>query len=239
MFRFSAESLVIVGHRGSPFRAPENTLESFGAAADEGAAWVELDARRSLDGVAVVVHDATDSDGVPIAEQSADALSARGIAALTDLLASLPAGLGVDIELKNLPGDPDYDEDEQRLALLVADAVRPLLGTRPLLASSFNPLALAALRERLPELPLGLLTVPGLALGSGIELAVEFGLDAVFPHLSSPDLEPEAFAEARQRGLATMVWTVDDPVAARRLAAAGADALCTNDPAGLRGALAR
>lgn len=232
MFRFSQSSPAVVGHRGAPRVAPENTSESFRAAADAGASWVELDARRTADGQVVVIHDPVTSDGVPVVSRTLADARAAGLESLAEVLAALPPGLGADIELKNLPGEPDYD-DEQRLAALVAEALVPLMGSRPLVASSFHPLALVAVRERLPELPLGLLTVPTLALSSGIDLALEFGADAVFAHVSAPDLSPVVIADAHERGLAVMVWTVDDLGEARRLAEAGVDALCTNDPAGL------
>ena len=236
MFRFSQSSPAIVGHRGAPRVAPENTIQAFRAAADAGASWVELDARRTADGGLVVIHDPVTPDGVPVVSLTLAEAKAAGLEPLVEVLAALPPGLGADIELKNLPGEPDYD-DEQRLAALVAEALAPLLGSRPLIASSFHPLALVTLRERLAELPLGLLTVPTLALSSGIDLALEFGADAVFPHVSAPDLSPAVIADAHERGLAVMVWTVDDLHEARRLAEAGADALCTNDPAGLHAAV--
>ena len=49
----------IVGHRGNPAYAPENTMESFRQALAAGAECVELDVRLSADGVAVVMHDPT------------------------------------------------------------------------------------------------------------------------------------------------------------------------------------
>lgn len=238
MFATSGLLPVIVGHRGAPRMAPENTLAAFAAAFAAGAGWVELDARRTADGRVVVIHDPFTPDGVPVVERELADLEARGLVGLDRLLAELPPGLGVDVELKNLPGEPDYDE-EQRLGGMVADALRPVLGTRPVVVSSFNPVTLAAVRAALPEVPLGLLTVPTLALSSGIDLAIEFGMDAVFPHVTAPDLSPALIRDAHERGLAVMAWTVDDLDEARRLAEAGIDALCTNDPAGLAAALGR
>ena len=236
MFTISGAPPAIVGHRGAPRLAPENTSAGFRAAAESGATWVELDARRTADDRLVVVHDPVTADGVPVVHCTLQEALAAGLESLEDVLAGLPAGLGADIELKNLPGEPDYDE-EQRLAALVAQTLAPLMGSRPLVASSFHPLALGEMRRRLPELPLGLLTVPTLGLSSGIDLALEFGADAVFPHVTAPDLSPALIREAHERGLAVMVWTVDEPAEARRLAEAGVDALCTNDPAGLIAAL--
>ena len=48
-----------IAHRGFSGRYPENTIAAFDAAVKLGYAWMELDVRRSADGVIVVMHDAT------------------------------------------------------------------------------------------------------------------------------------------------------------------------------------
>ncbi|WP_099975091.1 glycerophosphodiester phosphodiesterase [Lactobacillus terrae] len=47
----------VVGHRGDPIKAPEETFQSFDTAFNEGADYVELDVHESSDGVLVVSHD--------------------------------------------------------------------------------------------------------------------------------------------------------------------------------------
>lgn len=49
----------LFAHRGDPVHAPENTLRSFAQAAAKGARGVELDIRRTRDGVWIVFHDAS------------------------------------------------------------------------------------------------------------------------------------------------------------------------------------
>src|SRR3989338_5875450 len=49
--------MLILGHRGSSKRAPENTLRSFQYAFEEGADGIELDVFLSKDGHLVVTHD--------------------------------------------------------------------------------------------------------------------------------------------------------------------------------------
>jgi glycerophosphoryl diester phosphodiesterase len=53
------KSPLIIGHRGAPAVAPENTLASFARAFRDGADGIELDVRLARDGVPVVIHDAT------------------------------------------------------------------------------------------------------------------------------------------------------------------------------------
>ena len=50
---------VIIGHRGNPAAAPENTLASIASAFSIGCDLAEVDVRRSRDGVAVILHDET------------------------------------------------------------------------------------------------------------------------------------------------------------------------------------
>jgi glycerophosphoryl diester phosphodiesterase len=49
--------MLVVGHRGSPDRAPENTMASFEAALAIGVDAIELDVHMSRDGHLVVIHD--------------------------------------------------------------------------------------------------------------------------------------------------------------------------------------
>lgn len=53
------QSLVIMLHRGATKHAPENTLEACKAAMDRGADGVEIDIRKSADGVLYLFHDDT------------------------------------------------------------------------------------------------------------------------------------------------------------------------------------
>lgn len=49
----------VVGHRGDPYRARENTLPSLRSAIERGADSVEVDVRLTRDGVPVLLHDAS------------------------------------------------------------------------------------------------------------------------------------------------------------------------------------
>ena len=228
---------VVVGHRG--VRRPgvaENTPPAFAAAAAEGAKWVELDARRSADGMAVVYHDGCTPDGVAIVQRTAGELAASGLHTLAAVLAVMPEGLGANIEVKNLPGEPDYDPDDAFVEV-VAEVVRATAGTRPLLMSSFNPLTVGALAAALPDVPAGLIHYEGISVAAAAELAVEFGAVALASRLGADGLDAAGIGQAHDAGLEVMAWTVNDVVVARNLAAAGVDAICTDDPATVSAAL--
>lgn len=219
---------MIVGHRGAPLLAPENTPASFAAAAEAGAQWVELDARRCADGVVAVVHDAWLADGRTVAELAPEDLQRHGVSTLGEVWAALPPDLGVNVELKNSPLEPDYDESD-RLADLVAETIAPYVGTRPLLVTSFNPSTAVACCAKLPGVPGGLVSGAQTPLAVAGSLALECKLQVACAHLDAEGLDEAGIAAAHEAGLAVMAWTVDDGERARALAACGVDALCTND----------
>ncbi len=221
---------VVVGHRG--VRRPSiagNTPDAFLLAAEEGAPWVELDVRRSADGVAVVYHNGWTADKVPVFARTAAELADHGIDRLDELLPQIPAHLGINVEVKNLPGEPDYDPDDA-IVDVVADVVTTHRGDRAMFFSSFNPLTVAALSRRLPDDKIGLIHYDGIPLVNAIPLALQFNAALLSAHVGAKDLDAAGIAAAHDAGLAVMVWTVNDPDVARSLAAAGADALCTDVP---------
>lgn len=220
---------LVVGHRG--VRRPgvaENTPSACAAAVAAGAHWVELDVRRSADGVAVVRHDPTLPDGRALVDLSSDALAGAGVWRLSDVIAGLPPLVGVDVELKNLPGEPD-DDPTHSVARMAAEVLTDV--ARPLLVSSFNPLTAAAAVAALDGVAGGFVHVESLALPRAAQVAAEFGLRALCSRRGAPGLDVAGVAAVHDIGLDVMVWTVNDPREAARLAAAGIDALCTDDPA--------
>lgn len=83
-------SLRIIGHRGAPSLAPENTLESFCLASDMGLKEVEFDLRLSRDGVPMIIHDAslkrTHNITSRVAHTTAKNLVLHGVPTLDDVL---------------------------------------------------------------------------------------------------------------------------------------------------------
>ena len=54
-----SEPLLVIGHRGNPEDAPENTLASVNAALQLGVDLIEVDVRLTRDDVPVIFHDET------------------------------------------------------------------------------------------------------------------------------------------------------------------------------------
>jgi glycerophosphoryl diester phosphodiesterase len=239
----------IVGHRGfgsgtrDGYR--ENTLESYLAAVAHGLSWIELDAQRSLDGQLVIRHDPVTADGEFIAGRTADELAGSGLLRLEDVMAALPPGVAVNIDVKTIIEDA-LDPPHRRTGALVAEALGRYAGQRRLFVSSFDPSLLIYLKERkhaLPGVPLGLITWLNFPAWHAIPAAANLGLDAVCLHTGTFGLRPVEFSvetvigQAHQAGLEVLVWS-PTPQMAVRLASAGADALTVDDIPGVLAALA-
>ena len=98
---------LVVAHRGASVDCPENTVEAFMEARSQGADWVELDVRVSADDVLVVHHDAHYADGRLVREVAMDEVPDH-VPSLAEAFEACD-GMGVNIEVKNLPGDPDHE----------------------------------------------------------------------------------------------------------------------------------
>ena len=248
------ERPAIVGHRGFGAGQPdgyrENSVESFLAAASHGAGWVELDARRSSDGELVLWHDPVTPAGQLIVRSTAAELAAAGIVRLAEVLARLPAGVGVNIDVKTTIEDAT-DQPEQRTHALVAAALHRYRGTRCFLISSFDPSVphyLTGCRALIGDVALGLITEERYSAAMAISAAANLGLDAVCLPAGAlqarsarpgpADLSAEQILGfAHRAGLEVMTWS-PDPADALSLARAGVDAVCVNDIPGTQAALA-
>jgi glycerophosphoryl diester phosphodiesterase len=212
--------------------APENTVEAFVAAASLGADGVELDVHRTGDGGLVVHHDA-DAHGVGV-------LAGRGLAEIRAVRPDIPtleealeacAGMLVNIEVKNLPGDADYDTTDGAAATVVE-----LLAGRgrrdDVLVSSFNLESANRVRALDASIPTGFLTLVGLDPVDGVEVAHAHGHSAVHPDVRSlvGPVADATMARAHELGMTVNVWTVNGEDEMRRLAAAGVDAIITDVP---------
>lgn len=221
---------LILGHRGSPTRARENSLESYRIALDEGADGIELDVQATGDGVLVAHHDDTLPSGEIIAEHSYAVLKPLAQMAgydLTELreVFRLAAGRGVlNIELKR----SGFEAAVIRLA-------RDILPPDRFALSSFVPAAVRACRDVAPDVPAFLIAWG--AQGGDADLRALKELDASGVAFESSHLSRELAEQFRSARYPVFVWTVNDVGDARRLAAWGITGIITDIPAELTAAL--
>jgi glycerophosphoryl diester phosphodiesterase len=217
----------VLAHRGAARAAPENTVAAFRAAAALGADGVELVVRRAADGALVVHHD-------PIGDHPL----APDVPTLVDALDAV-TGV-VNIEVKGLPTEPDYDADHG-VAREVARVVAQREMHDRVIVSSFDTDALDCVRATDARIRTGWLTLPGFAVEEIVKGARARGYDAIHPERRAL-LAHDAVALvalAHDAGLAVNTWTVDDPDEMRALADAAVDAIITNVPDRARDVLGR
>lgn len=206
-----------LAHRGDWRGAPENTLGAFMAAlAIPGCDGLELDVRRSADGVLVIHHDATLErvHGRPerVDALNADALGELGVLILADALLAFGRHAFLDIELKGDPG-PDV------VGVLAAGRGPGLTNA---VVSSFEPAALERVAHLAPAWPRWLNSEHLDA--SAIATAVELGCRAIAAHWRA--IDARSVAAARAAGLDVAAWTVRRRPTYDRLARLGLLAIC-------------
>ena len=215
----------VFAHRGAPGAAPENTVEAFLEARRLGADGIELDVRRSADGALVVHHDAVVPGGRPLCELVVADLAPH-VPLLGEALDAC-AGMLVNVEIKNEPGQPGFDESES-LAHQVAEAVADAGWTERVIVSSFHWPTAAAAHRADPRLAVGLLVPVTADPRRALAEAAVAGLSAVHPFVAVVD--GPLVAAAHGTGLAVHVWTVNHEADMARLADLGVDAIITDRP---------
>ncbi len=222
--------LWIVGHRGAPRKARENTLDSFEFAESLGADAIELDLRQTRDGELVVFHD----EQIPI---GTDLHAIRGMASqdVRELLLDSPFGeyrvptfeqvlqrygtsLRYVVEIKT-----SGTTDRARAASRAAELLGAFGCLSRALVASFDPDVLRRIRQKEPEVALSYLIDRPLAAAEGETPPCE----AIGPRA---DLVDRAFLDAlAPSGRSVHPWTADSPEEIRRLADLGVASITTND----------
>jgi glycerophosphoryl diester phosphodiesterase len=247
-----AKRPLIIGHRGYPQFAPENTLPSFKLALAAGADLIELDYHHSSDGKLVVVHDFT-------LDRTTDATNrwggkklevrAKSYADLTSLDAGnwfspqytgtrLPL-LGNVLDFVNQSGGVTLIERKAGEASACVNLLREKNLVNRVIVQSFDWSYLKAFHELEPQQILGALGPPG-TLPNGTKppdadrTLNEQWLDWLKPTgvkavVWNDQVTAEAIRLAHQRGLKVWVYTINDPAAANRLLDLGVDGLITNN----------
>jgi glycerophosphoryl diester phosphodiesterase len=221
---------LVIGHKGAPAVAAENTVASFKAARALGADGVELDVRRAAGDHLAISHDDVlpAPDGRALLDLPAESLPE----CMPDLAAALEACAGlelVNVEIKNWTYDSDFDE-----SLGIADRVAAVIGERPaaerdrIVVSCFHLLTVDRVRAVDPTLATAWLMLGFSTIEDTVAEAAEHGHAAIHPHHSVVDAE--VVKRAHDAGLAVNTWTCDEPDRIRWLAEVGVDGIVTNLP---------
>lgn len=213
----------VMAHRGASKAAPENTLAAFRRAGEMGSDAVELDVRRTSDGVLVIHHNPHLPDGRVVAG-IAHADLPTSVPTLGDALDAC-VGMWVNVEIKNDPEEPDFDPTD-----MIADETLAHLLARNedgrWLISSFRMETVDRCRAIAPQIKTAWLCVDA---PQGIaDTLVKKGHHALHPWVAM--LTRDTIAACHAAGVQVNAWTCDDPARMTELIEWGIDGICTNLP---------
>lgn len=241
-----------IGHRGASFDAPENTIASIRLAFEQDADASEIDIYLTKDKRIIALHDKTTKrttgvDWKPgehtLAELATlDAgswkdkkFAGEPIPTLEAILDVIPPGKKLVIEIKSGPEILPYLQK-----ILEASPKYP----EQIVIIAFDWENITGAKQRMPKAPCYWLygKTPHVDKKTGavsdrpnelLARSKAAGLDGLDIHYES-EITPEFMKRMKAAGQELIVWTLDDPAAARRLANLGIAGITTNRPAWLR-----
>jgi glycerophosphoryl diester phosphodiesterase len=240
---------ILLAHRGDLAHAPENTLPSFRQAIEKGADGVELDAKLTSDGHVIVFHDTTvdrtTNGSGKVASFSLERIRSldagswfhenfKGtqVPLLEEVFETVGPDRLINIELTN------YSTPRDGLADKVCELIKHHGNQKQILFSSFFSSNLKRSAQLLPEVPRGLLAMPGIVGIWARSFGFTFGeYQALHPHISSVSREQVQRVHRLKRRV--HVWTANQAEEIIKLRDWGVDAIFTDDPAAALRALGR
>lgn len=231
----------VTAHRGSPEKAPENTLPALEQAIIDGADAVEFDVRQTRDGALVLWHDRDlrrlGGDARAVAEVTLAQMrrldvgaafgpefAGTGVATLAEAIEVLRGRAAIHVDIKHSPRTPEITRkviEELQAHGVTEDSA--ILSNRPAVLAEVGERAPGLERVQLAEFIIG-----------DLDRSV---FDALA--LRQNRVNAAAVARARRHGHALHVWTVNDPAAMERFIDLGVDHIITDRPQVLSERLAR
>lgn len=231
---------IVIGHRGNRVAAPENTIESLRQAIELGADAVEFDVRMTRDSVPVVMHDpkldrttnghglvsAYTLDEIRTLDAAASAPGAEGRRVLVPMLEEVLDTFRetpLVIEVKELGAVKATREMIRRFAaegrVLIGSSnnrvMESFYGSGVRTCASVSDATRTLFTGRIPA-------------------GRRFDVLSLTPNFYGLPVPVGLMtAAARRAGVATQVWTVNDPVRARSLWKLGVAGIVTDDPGAL------
>lgn len=233
----------LIGHRGAPKKAPENTLASFQCAFEEGLSWIEFDVQLTKDGQLVIFHDET----LERTSNGQGLLKDHTLAELKQLDVGswfapefknerMPTLIEAILHLKRWNILPiieikcrEYQNPvlTQKTAYAVADCLTRYWRHTPLLpmVSSFDHHALLHYRARLKKPALVGFLVDNI---TPEHLALVSDTPHSLIHCNQRDVSPEEIKALADEHIPLFVYTVNDRIRGQAYLEAGALAIFTD-----------
>lgn len=231
--------MLVIAHRGASGHAPENTMAAFRLALEMGAKAIEFDVHQTLDHELIVAHDDDlkrcgrdkrrmkslhwegEAEKVDVGSWFSPRFAGERVPRLEDLFDLVPPSVELHLEIKH--GSRVYPGIEER----VVDFLHHRGALLRTVVSSFDHEALYSVRSLDEKVRLGYLL--GLTtLKTALREMKELGAESL--NLSARQTTARVVKAARERGLKTLVYTVNTPAERDRLAKLGVDGIFCNYP---------
>lgn len=222
---------ILFGHRGALGYAPENTIDGFQLALTQGATGLESDAWLTADGIPVLVHDETvrrPGRRIFVTRTSAADLSAWDVPTLAELYDVCGSAYELSLDVKH---------EAVALALVAVAEAAGAVERLWLCHDEVGPLT----DVRAVSHAVRLVHSPDLR-------AIRSGFDAHVAELARLDIDalnmrwrawtPRRIEAAQRHGLLAFAWDANDDPTFERLIGLGVDAIYSDYPDRLVGAVA-
>lgn len=251
MVTSSADAQRIVAHRGASFDAPENTLAAFRLAWEQEADAIEGDFFLTKDQQIVCIHDEktkrTSGEEHDVSQSTLEELrrldvgrwkdpkfAGERIPTLAEVLATVPAGKSIYIEIKCGPEIVPYLQRQLKASGLQSSQT---------IVISFNKDVVAETRRQIPEIDAYWLVgfrknketnayEPDVA--SILRTAREIRAGGMDVQANRDVVNSEFVTRLRDQKLSFHIWTVNEPADAIHFQKLGVDSITTDRPAFLR-----
>lgn len=246
-----SQNIEIIAHRGSPEKAPENTMSSFKQAVEDGATIIEIDVHQTKDGIPIIMHDGSidrttngrgdveDLTFEQIRSYSAGRwfdpeFESEKVPTLEEVLVWLPDGIKLLMEIKD---DSDQGIEETVLALINKHQREDRI-----ILKSFESDVLDTFHEinnDIPRLKIILLELGfiGLNIERGLSTGSIFDLNVDYVQIHIYGMSKRKVEKAHEAGKKIFVWGVNDEDDMLEMIELGVDGIETDFPGKLRNLL--
>ena len=227
-----------IAHRGSSGSYPENTRLAFEKAIEAGADMIEMDCRLSKDGHVVVIHDdrldrTARAKGfvngktlrqlkkLDVGAWLKKSFKGERIQTLEEILEIVSGKVEINLEIKSVLRGP------LGIELKVLFIVSHFDYLERTIFSSFDYQSLRRLRELAPDVRIGVLYGAGIK-DNPFQAARE--MNAYSLHIQREFATPHFLEEARELGLKSFVWTVNEVKEMEKFLSLGVDGIISDFP---------
>ncbi|MEZ4704806.1 MAG: glycerophosphodiester phosphodiesterase family protein [Bdellovibrionota bacterium] len=237
----SPKTFQLIGHRGFPAMAPENTLSSIDLAIEAEADMIEIDVSFTRDKKIVVIHDDTlqrttngkgkvrDMNWSVIEKLDAgswfsEEFEGEGVPLLKDVLEKVALSqmpLNIEIKSESVGSELSGGIEEQ-----VLEMVRREYQLKQVVFSSFSSLAVRRIKQLEPHSSSALILEHELSQDP-MYLIQDLSIDAI--HMNQKKTTSSHVEVCKQAGLTVRCYTVNDPRRMQDLRNMGVDGIFTDD----------